>query len=345
MFTRLHHVNNSFMILPSRRPEMARFDTGLERFVVWLNQEQANRALVGGKAASLSQLAGFNAPVPRAFALTVHAYAEFASLYDFPSRAADIAVDDLPELRARIMEAPLPHAISLALAQGYQVFEESLGAEIALAVRSSGTAEDSVAFSFAGLHDTVLDVRSLSSLEAAVRECWASLWSERAVAYRLENNLASDASEIAVIVQQLVRSDVSFVAFTADPVGQYKDSVVIDATWGLGEAIVSGLVVPDHVSIAADGQLLEYRVGDKQVMVIPGGSDGNGTREVPVPRSLRTVPALTVDQARAIARLARDVSRQLQFEADLEGGIVGGEIHLFQARPITTLTSGTVSHQ
>ncbi|MDQ3655218.1 MAG: hypothetical protein M3457_09075, partial [Chloroflexota bacterium] len=293
--------------------------------------------LVGGKASSVSRLVSLGAPVPAAFALTTRAHDEFSAAHGLPRRVAEITPDDLPRLRDTIMSAPLPASIALDLARGYRTFAERMGADLSLAVRSSGTAEDSAAFSFAGLHDTVLDVRTLPGLERAVRQCWASLWSDRAVAYRLDRGLADEASDIAVVVQQLVRSDVSFIAFTSDPVTLDTGRIVIDAAWGLGESIVSGLVVPDHITIGDDGHMLDYTAGDKHLMVIPGEGPEFGTREVPVPRALRRQPVLTHEQAREIARLARDLSRKLGFETDLEGGIAGGAIHLFQARPITTL--------
>lgn len=206
-------------------------------------------------------------------------------------------------------------------------------------MRSSATAEDSAAFSFAGLHDTVLDVRTLPDLEAAVKQCWASLWSERAVAYRRAGGLAADGAAIAVVVQPLVRSDVSFVVFTADSVRERDGHLVISSTWGLGEAVVSGLVVPDHVVVGPDGKIVEYAVGDKHQMVIPGAGPGDGAREVAVPRVLRTAPALTADQIAAIAAMARELRPRLGYEADLEGAFAGGALFLFQARPITTLGS------
>jgi pyruvate,water dikinase len=144
---------------------------------------------------------------------------------------------------------------------------------------------------------------------------------------------------IAVVVQELVRSDVSFVVFTADPVGDRDRHLVIAASWGLGEAVVSGLVVPDHIVVGPDGQILEYTVGDKHLMVIPGAQPEDGTREVPVPRALRTVPVLSDTQASAIAAMARELSPRLGYEADLEGAIAGDVLYLFQARPITTLGS------
>jgi pyruvate,water dikinase len=305
--------------------------------LVWLDRAPASRTLVGGKGSSLSQLATLGAPVPPAFALTTHAYAHFAASLNLPHQASDVADEDLPRLRALIMSAALPEPVTESIVHGYRAFRTLVGCEVALAVRSSATAEDSADFSFAGLHDTVLDVRTLPALETAVKQCWASLWSERAVAYRRAGELATDDAAIAVVVQQLVRSDVSFVVFTADPVGGRDQHLVIAASWGLGEAVVSGLVVPDHVVVGPDGQIVEYTIGDKHVMVIPGARPEDGTREVPVPRGLRTVPVLSHAQASAIAAMARQLSPRLGYEADLEGAIAGDALYLFQARPITTL--------
>jgi rifampicin phosphotransferase len=305
--------------------------------VIWLNSGEPARSCVGGKAASLSRLVALGAPVPTAFAISTAAYAEFSDFHGFPRRVADVAAEHIEQLRTNILEAPFPVPIADSIRDAFHALARLAGDDLRLAVRSSATAEDSAAFSFAGLHDTVLDVRTLTALEAAIRRCWASLWSDRAVSYRRDGGLAEDISDIAVVVQQLIHSDVSFVAFAVDPVSGDQDTVVIDATWGLGESIVSGMVVPDHISVARDGRVLDYTVGSKHLMVIPGEHPGGGVREVPVPRLLQQIPALTPEQAQAIAGLARDLSTRLGYAADLEGGIVDGNLHLFQARPITTL--------
>ena len=340
MYFPLVDFNSFFTFARQGAPRMATTAGGRNRFVNWLDQPGHDRDLIGGKAASLGRLASLGAPVPPALALTTRAYAEFAGANALPRSVADITPIELPTLRASIMTAPLPGSIAGAIAHVHEIFAMGREDVPSLAVRSSGTAEDSAAFSFAGLHDTVLDVRRAEDLERAIRQCWMSLWSDRAVAYRLERGMATDVSNIAVVIQELVRSDVSFVAFTSDPVTHASDQVVIDATWGLGESIVSGLVVPDHITIANDGDQPEYVIGEKHLMVIPGDESGGGTRTVPVPRSLRRQPVLSSSQACEIAQIARTVSRSLGFEADLEGGIASGVIHLFQARPITTLGSG-----
>lgn len=305
--------------------------------LVWLHRGSVDRALVGGKGASLSRLTELGARVPSAFALTTQAHDHFASAIDLPRRASDVTDDELPGLRARIEAASMPPELRAAVADAFGQFQREATDDLALAVRSSAVAEDSPEFSFAGLHDTILDVRDLDGLERAILKCWASLWSDRAVAYRRAGGIEMDSAGIAVVVQRLIRSDVSFVVFTADPINGRDGHLVIAATWGLGEAVVSGLVVPDHIVIDVDGEVVEYLVGDKHLMVIPGAAPGEGVREKAVPRALRTAPVMSAAQAKAIGVAARSLSAQLGFPADIEGALCAGDLYLLQARPITTL--------
>lgn len=305
--------------------------------LVWLNAGCVDRSLVGGKGASLHRLFALGAPVPPAFALTTHAYRSFVRAHGFPSRASDVRDEELPALRAAIESAAFPGELRDLVCREFDVSMRTGNGPCSLAVRSSATAEDSAEFSFAGLHDTILDVCDPHGLERAIARCWASLWSDRAVVYRRAGGVASDEDAIAVVVQQLIRSDVSFVVFTADPIKGRAGHLVIAATWGLGEAVVSGLVVPDHIVIGPDGDVIEYAVGDKHLMVIPGANPGDGVREVPVPRAIRTQPALTSDQAVAVGTAARQLSSRLGYEADIEGAFAGGSLYLLQVRPITTL--------
>lgn len=305
----------------------------------WLDREEVGRWLVGGKGASLSRLALLGAPVPRAGALTTNAYTALADALGLPRRARDVEPGALPAIRAALLDGPMPKPVSDALRQTFDAFVALAGDNLALAVRSSATAEDSDTLSFAGLHDTILDVRTWPAFEAAVRRCWVSLWSDRALSYRLANRLADAPVEIAVVVQELVRSDVSFVVFTTDPISGRADRLVISATWGLGEAVVSGLVDPDHIVVDPSGRVLAYDVGTKHVMIVPGALPGDGVSQAPVPRMLQRAHALAPEQVDAIATMARGLSARLGYAADLEGGIVQGRMYLFQARPITTLAA------
>jgi len=181
----------------------------------------------------------------------------------------------------------------------------------------------------------VLGVHNEDAFMTAVRQCWASLWTDRSIAYRLTAGLINDLS-IAVIAQELVPCDISFVAFSEDPITGNPEHVVINATWGLGEAIVSGIVTPDQIVVGPYGRIVDYTIGDKDVMVIADEASPHGTREAPVPRAMRRLPALSESHAVTIATFVRKLAAQLGQPTDLEGGLAGDCLHVFQARPITT---------
>lgn len=310
-------------------------------YLVWLDVHEADRAIAGGKGASLSRLVALGAPVPRAAVLTTRAWRSFSRSIGVTDRSDTLMGDGLSRIRGRISTAPLPSAVVDAIASAWRGFESMPGAHVTLAVRSSAIGEDSGTNSFAGLHDTVLGVRSYAGLEMAVRRCWASLWSDRAVEYRRDAGLDHAEPAIAVVIQQMVRPDVAFVLFTVDPVTTNPDHAVISASWGLGEAVVSGLVTPDHIVVDRTGRIVRYTVGSKEYMMLEDPPPGEGTRQVVVPRLMQAMHALTDDQAAGIATIGRSLAGRIGFEADIEGGIADGQVFLFQARPITTLQHGT----
>lgn len=304
--------------------------------LVWLDGGRQDRALVGGKGASLSHLMLLGAPVPPAISFTTHAYRELAAYLDVSQRLAQMADGAQAIVRQIICDSPLPAPVEQMLRSGWAILRKRIGSDAQVAVRSSAIDEDSSGFSFAGLHDTVLGIRHEDAFVTAVRQCWASLWTDRSIAYRLSTGLRGDIA-IAVIAQQLVPCDVSFVAFSIDPVSGNEAHVVIDAAWGLGEAIVSGIVTPDHIVVGPFGRIIDYTIGDKDVMVIADGSADSGTRQAPVPRAMRRLPALSEVHAETIATFVRKLATQLGHPTDLEGGLAGDRLHVFQARPITTI--------
>jgi rifampicin phosphotransferase len=310
---------------------------GVSRYLIWLDEVEADRAVVGGKGASLSRLAALGAPVPRACALPTDAWRVFMRSLRRPKDTVPLDEETLAHIRGLITTSPLPPPLARAITMAFQEFETLPGAHVSLAVRSSAIVEDSGQHSFAGIHDTILGVRSHTGLDAAVRQCWASLWSDRAVEYRAAAGVSVDESDVAIVIQQMVRSDVSFVLFTTDPVTGNRDHAVIAASWGLGEAVVSGLVTPDHVVVDTTGRVVRYAVGAKEYMMLEDPPPGEGTRQLAVPRAMQGARTLTDEQAASIAEMGRDIAARLGYEADIEGGIANGEIYLFQARPITTL--------
>ena len=270
---------------------------------------------VGGKAANLGELIAAGLPVPGGFCVTTAAYA---------SAAVGVDPHDPAQARSVLASAPVPDAVAAAY--------RALGADVPVAVRSSATAEDLPTASFAGQQDTFLNVVGTDALVDAVRHCWASLWTDRAVAYRAELGIDDTEVRLAVVVQRMVDAQVAGVLFTADPVSGRRTRTVLDASPGLGEAVVSGMVNPDHLAVE-DDRVVERRLGDKAVAVraLPGG----GTRTV---AAAGAEACLTDAQAVALAALGRRVEAHFGAPQDVEWALdAAGTIWLTQARPITSL--------
>jgi rifampicin phosphotransferase len=259
-----------------------------------LTDEQA--PLAGGKGANLGRLLRLGLPVPPGFVVTTDAYRVIIAANE---------LDGAPPARRRerLSSATIPDQIGAAIAGQYR----QMGSP-AVAVRSSGTAEDLAAASFAGQHDTFLDVTGEEALLKAVRACWASLWSDRAVEYRRQQRIDDGAIAIAVVVQRMVAAEYAGVLFTADPITGERDRMVVEAVTGLGEALVSGQA-SGHRSVV-DKRTLRTLVGDA---FLPG-------------------PAL-----HAVARLGRRIEAAFQGPQDIEWAWAGGQVSVLQARPMTAL--------
>lgn len=296
--------------------------------------------VVGGKAANLGELIGAGLAVPPGFCVTTGAYrqvaaaAEFGVLDDLCAAAAG-DLGRLAELagqaRAALLAAPVPAAVAAAVVSAYR----EMGDDVPVAVRSSATAEDLPSASFAGQQDTYLNIVGAEAVLDAVRRCWASLWTDRAVTYRATNGVDHRAVRLAVIVQRMVDAQVAGVLFTADPVTGSRGHTVIDASPGLGEAVVSGAVNPDHFVVDAAGGIVERRLGDKRVLTSsrPGGGTEQISRPADVERS-----CLSDTQIRELADLGQRVQSHYGAAQDIEWALDrSGTWWLTQARPITTL--------
>ena len=300
-------------------------------------------AAVGGKGANLGLLtiAGFR--VPPGFTVATNAYLEFIEANGLADRIAQTVAGldygdaeglerESATIRQAIEQAPMPEQIAARIYEAYA----GLGDNIYVAVRSSGTAEDTAAASFAGLHDTYLDIRGGDAVVDAVQRCWASMWTARAVAYRRTQGFDHATATIAVVVMAMVESDVSGVLFTANPRDGRTDELVVNASWGLGEAIVSGIVTPDEVTLdLATLRVKKTVLGTKEVQV-SRAPDGAGTVEEPVPADKRSVPSLTDEQLVTLGDLGRRVMRHYGgLPQDTEWAMKDGEFYLLQARPVT----------
>lgn len=273
----------------------------------WLGTEACNDAAhVGAKAANLSRL-GALARVPAGFAI--------------------------PDLDAAIQA--LPADIDAEVRTAYTDLATRVGeAEPAVAVRSSALDEDGAAASFAGQHATELNLRGADAVLAAIVRCCASARSDVALAYRAAHAIDADAIRVAVLVQHLVPAETAGVAFSANPISGDRTEVVINASWGLGESIVSGLVTPDMWVVDAADALVVREIATKETMTARAA---HGTAQVDVPEALRDAPSLTDAQALKVAHLARDLASRMGWPVDIEFAVAEGALYLLQCRPITTL--------
>jgi pyruvate,water dikinase len=300
---------------------------------------------VGGKGANLSRMIRAGLPVPGGFCVTTNAYAEAACAISIDFAALrSTETDELVRLaggaREAFLASSMPHDIASEVIAAYR----RLGSETPVAVRSSATAEDLPNASFAGQQDTYLNIVGESAVLEAVRRCWASLWTDRAVVYRSTNGIDHQAVRLAVVVQQMVDAEIAGVLFTANPVTGRRHQAVIDASPGLGEAVVSGTVNPDHFVVEpGTGEIVERRLGDKLHSV--RSVEGGGTRQVESTLAAGQA-CLTDEQIRSLAGLGEKVEAHFGTPQDTEWAIdARGKIWLTQARPITTLFPQPVNGQ
>jgi len=292
------------------------------RSIVWLGEQGCEEgALVGGKAANLCRLASEH-PVPPGFCLTSVAF----------DRAAAGSVDGAEKSSG----APFPPELREEIIHAYRLLAERCGvAAPSVAVRSSALDEDGAGASFAGQHETYLNVVGGEAVADAIARCWASAFSARARQYRRRHGLELEGVRIAVLVQELIRADVSAVIFSANPVTGNRGEVMINASWGLGESFVGGTVTPDTYLVSkADMRNVSRRIAEKGRMTVIATS---GTREVEVPRFLRAQPALREDQVMEMAHLAMTLEKRMGHPVDVECAYQAGRLFLLQCRPITTL--------
>jgi phosphohistidine swiveling domain-containing protein len=310
-------------------------------FILSLSNASASLPLVGGKGASLARLAAAGLPVPDGFYVTTTAYTQFVANNHLEAEiAAALATIDIAQpatlevaaqrIRAAFEAGQMPDAIAAEIAAAYT----ALGSP-AVAVRSSATAEDLPELSFAGQQETYLNVQGVAAVEGAVQRCWGSLWTPRAIAYRLQHNIDQRAVRLAVVVQRLVPAEAAGILFTADPVSGQRDRVLISASWGLGEAVVGGLVTPDSLTVdKASGVVLNRQTADKQVMTVCTASS---TEEHAVPENLRQVPVLDDASAAQLTALGVQIEQLYGLPVDIEWARVASQFAILQARPITAL--------
>jgi pyruvate,water dikinase len=305
----------------------------------------ADRATVGGKGGSLGELTRANIAVPHGFVVTTHPFerffAELEKENSLRARVKALRDHDLEgirclseQVRARFETAALPEDVCADIVSAHA---ELCGPDLSwpLAVRSSATAEDSEDASFAGLQDTYLWVKGAEATVKYVRSCWASLYSVPSVSYRRKHLMPEEGVAIAVVVQKMVDARSSGVMFTRSPLTGDRSVITIEATWGLGSALVSGEVTPDRFVIAKITSEISVReISDKVIQHAP--AENGGIVEVQTAEELRRVPSISDRELKALAEIGRKVERHYGKPQDIEWAIDReSEILLLQSRPET----------
>ncbi len=327
-------------------------------YVLTLSDTSVTLETVGGKGLSLAKMIKAGLPVPDGFHVTTEAYHHFVTANALQDKiltalnnadilqpaTLDIASAAIDQLFA---EAKIPSEIGDAIRKAYQ----SLGPQtmnhrrlsvvdgssstVSVAVRSSATAEDLPDASFAGQQETYLNIRGEEALLEAVRKCWASLWTARAIAYRIKNNIDQKAVALAVVVQELVFAEAAGIMFTVNPLNGRRNELVINAAWGLGEAVVSGAVTPDTLTMDKQkGRVIRREIAEKLVMTV---RTEQGTSEMSVPDPQKKKAVLSASQAMELARLGMKIEEFYNMPMDVEWTRADGKFSIVQARPITAL--------
>src|SRR5215216_2833915 len=314
-------------------------------YTAWFDEiRKDDIALAGGKGANLGELSRAGLPVPPGFVLTTAAYDAFVeaneigdaivALASVPQADDPAAFEEVAQrIHALFAGGKVPERMAEEIRASYEKLDEDL--ETAVAVRSSATAEDLAGASFAGQQETFLNVRGADALMQAVKNCWASLWTARAMAYRARQGIALETVSLAVIVQEMVPSEAAGVMFTANPANGHRNEVVVSAAWGLGESVVSGSVTTDDIVVDKhSGRVISRDTADKEVMTVYAES---GTEEQPVPEARRREEVLDDEVVAELVSYGVRIEDHYETPQDIEWALSDGELFILQARPITAL--------
>ena len=320
--------------------------------VLWLDEVDADDlGDVGGKGASLGELTAAGLPVPPGFVVTAGTYRSFiedAGIDEAIFEAVDVDVEDSAALSAAadraqelILETPFPDELEEEILAAYEDVGSDDEAPF-VAVRSSATAEDLPDASFAGQQETFLNV-TVTDLLDRVRRCWASLFTQRAIYYRQNQGFDHSVVDIAVVVQEMVDAEKSGVMFTSHP-STGDPTMIIEAAWGLGEAVVSGAVSPDNYVVTRDDRDVDVTVADKKVKHVRDEASGE-TVEVDVPADDRDRRVLSDEEIGNLVELGELVEDHYGSPQDVEWAMADGEEYMLQSRPITTIDNGITEEE
>lgn len=340
------------------------------KYIVWFEEvSKDDIGLVGGKGANLGEMTRAHLPIPYGFVVSSHAYFHFINASKLQKKIQDIisivnfeSPRELSQaaehVRSLILNAPVPDSLTNEILHFYDNLVEkeeryfsadgsvvkhalkrlkSLYSHPLVAVRSSATAEDLPTASFAGQQDTYLNVKGDSQLLKYVKKCWASLFTERAMYYRHTQGFDHFKVGLAAVVQRMVQSDKSGIAFSIDPVTNDKTKIVIEAIYGLGEYIVQGKVTPDHYEVDKRSFVITNTLTNYQNLKFERSSSGN--KEVKLSKKEGSEQKLTPNEITSVALLVKDIENHYYFPQDIEWAIEDGRVFIVQSRPITTIKS------
>lgn len=329
-----------------------------------LKFENVSRQLapeVGNKCANLGEMRRIGMPVPPGFVVTVEAFQFFldktgagaAIAEQVRELHADHNLEGYEELsralRHIILGQKVPPTLQTAIFAAYEALSAKCGAlDVAVAVRSSGSAEDMAGAAFAGQYESYLNVKGQAEVLAKTKECWASLFTARAILYRLKNDLPILGNLMAVIVQKVVRARSAGVAFTALPSTGSATWVMIEGNWGTAESVVQGIVNPDRCYVNKKTRLVEEMQTGKKLRQF--SLDGSGTREEDIPNAMQSLPCFSEQEALRVAELAMQVEAHYDSPQDIEWVIEENlpfpeNVFIVQTRPITALHRKSVAEQ
>ena len=296
--------------------------------------------IVGGKGANLGEMTSAKINVPSGFVITADAYRDFLKVNAIDSliengikKSADdekILLNEAEHFRGKIKSGKFPEQLENAIREKYF----NLGNNTRVAVRSSATAEDLPDASFAGQQETYLNVQGIESVLNGVRNCYASLWGNRAVSYRFHQGYDQTSVSIAVVIQEMIESEKSGVLFTVNPVNKKENEMQINASFGLGESVVSGRVTADSYIIDKSGNIIEVNIGSKETQIIYGDKE---TVEVSVNPDKRKTRALNDREILELMKCGLEIEKHYGMPMDIEWAIKNDIVYILQARAITTL--------
>ncbi|MEM4680662.1 MAG: PEP/pyruvate-binding domain-containing protein, partial [Nanopusillaceae archaeon] len=318
-------------------------------YVRWFeNLTKDDVGLVGGKGANLGEMTKIGLPVPPGFVLTADAYWRYVDYNNLRSKIEEILnktninnptelLKASEEIQKLFLNGEIPEDLKNAIIENYKNLSKRFGEEDTyVAVRSSATAEDLPNASFAGQQATFLNVKGIEKLLEAVKKCWASLWTARAINYRTHMGFDHMKVALATVIQKQIFSKKSGIMFTVHPVTNDVSKIVIEASWGLGESIVSGEVTPDEYIVNKNTMKIEeVNINEKKVMTVY--DEQTLVRKMEVPNEIKKARCLTDEEVLKLAELGKKIEEHYKHPQDIEFAIDDFGIWIVQTRPVTTI--------